>query len=112
MAIKYNANVSAGQPFETYESRDVNLANEALDKPSAFVGEGVIYTVTINDDHNEMLPSTFVADLEMDGVKIITGQVFDASVYDPVTFLLTLPFIVPETLGNHTIRLVWAEQIL
>jgi len=112
MAIKYLGNISAGQPLEIFESREVNLANEALDKPSAFEGETVIYTVTINDDHNEMLPSTFVADLEMDGVKIITGQVFDASVYDPITFLLTLPFIVPETLGSHIIKLIWAEQIL
>jgi len=112
MAIKYLGNVSAGQPFNAGESRDVLISDEALDKPSAFEGETVVYTVTIKDDQNEMLPSTFVADLEMGSTKVITGQVFDASVYDQATFLLTLPWTVPAIPGNHTVKLVWAEQIL
>ena len=112
MTIKYSGNVSAGQPFETGESREVNLANEALDKAISFEGETVIYTVTIKDDQNVALPANFVVDLEINTVKVITGQAFDASVYDPATFLLTLPWIVPATPGAHTVRLVWAGQII
>lgn len=112
MTIKYNGFYSAGQAFETGESRDVTLAGEALDKAIAFAGETVVYTVTIKDDQNVALPVSFVADLEIDSVKVITGQVFDASVYDPVTFLLTLPWAVPATPGSYTVKLVWAEQII
>jgi len=113
MAIKYNGSSSAGQPFEAAEARAVIITGEALDKPLAYEGDTVVYTATAKDDHDEMLPSTFVADLEVNGTKVITGQVFSAAVYDPITFLLTLPWVVPEIpAGNYTVKLTWAEQIL
>ena len=112
MTIKYNGFYSAGQAFETGESRDVTLAGEALDKAIAFAGETVVYTATVKDDLAAALPATFVANLLINGTEIISNQILDAVVYDPVAFLLTLSWLVPAAVGSFSVKLSWDEQII
>ena len=111
MAI-YNAGNSDGQPLEIIGTKTVVITNEALNKASAQVGESVTYSVTIKDDLGAGLPATFVVDLELNGTKIIEGQVLNVGVYAPVIGVLTLPFIAPANPGSHTVRLAWAEQTI
>ncbi|NVM22857.1 MAG: hypothetical protein HWN68_13880 [Desulfobacterales bacterium] len=112
VAVKYLAGLSVGSPLETGETRTVDVTAEALDKSTAYEGDEVTYTATVKDNTAASLPATFVADLELDGEKVITGQVFDVAVYESATGLLTLTFTVPATLGAHTVKLVWAEQLI
>ena len=111
-AVKYLAGLSTGSPLETGETRSVDVTVEALDKATAYEGDEVTYTATVKDSTAASLPATFVADLELNGEKVIEGQAFDAVVYDQATSLLTLTFTVPATLGAHTVKLVWAEQLI
>ena len=112
MAIKYLAGESTGVAFTTEETRSVVVTLEALDKSSGYEGETVVYTATVKDDLGNALPATFVASLIMNATVLIADQVFDAVVYDPVTFELTLSFIVPAGAGSFTVKLSWAEQII
>lgn len=110
--VKYVGSESAGSPLETGETRTVDVTVEALDKATAYEGDEVTYTATVKDSIATSLPATFAADLELNGEKVITGQVFDVAVYDEATSLLTLTFTVPATVGAHTVKLVWAEQLI
>jgi len=82
------------------------------------VSEGIFedeinYSATVKDDLGNALPAAFVVDLEINGTKVITGQVLDATVYNPVTFALTLLWTVPDlSEGNYTVKLVWARQTI
>ena len=97
---------------ETVETRTVEVTDEALDKTQGYEGDEVVYTATVLDNTAEKLPATFVVDLEINGTKVITGQVLDAAVYDQTTGLLTLTWTVPADVGAFTVSLVWAEQLI
>jgi len=106
----YLAGQSVGQPFDTGSTRTVAVTAEALDVSSGFEGETVVYTATVKDDQGEALPIAFVVDLLINGTEIVSDQVLDAVVYDPITFLLTLSWIVPAGEGSFTVKLSWDEQ--
>jgi len=112
MPKKYLSDQSTGQPFGTEETRNVVVTDEALDKSSGYEGDAVVYTATLKDDQGVALPATFVADLLIDGTEVKSDQVLDAAVYDPVTFLLTLPWVVPAAVGSFSVKLSWDEQII
>ncbi|GAH49143.1 unnamed protein product [marine sediment metagenome] len=114
MAIpdKYVAGQSTGTPFETGNTVSVVVTAEALSSVSGYEGDSVTYTATVKDGAEASLPATFVADLEIDSTKVLTGQAFDVAVYDQATSLLTLVFTVPSAVGTFTVKLVWAEQLI
>lgn len=112
MSIKYLGDQSAGQPFATEETKSVVVTEEALDKSSGYEGETVVYTATVKDNLAAALPATFMADLLINGTEVKSDQVLDAAVYDPITFLLTLPWLVPAGMGSFTVKLSWPEQII
>ncbi len=112
MATTYNAGANVGQPLEIPGTKNVVVINEALDKITAYPGETVVYTANISDDSGASLPASFVVDLEINGTKVITGQALDATVHDPPTKFINLPFVVPALPGNHTVKLAWAEQTI
>ena len=109
---KYLSGSSTGQPFTTEETRTVAVTDEALDKSSGYEGETVVYTATVKDDLGNALPATFVADLLINGTELITDQILNAAVYDPITYLLTLSWQVPAAVGAFTVKLSWDEQII
>jgi len=88
----------------------VVVTNEALSEVSGYEDDSVTYTATVKDETEAPLPAYFVADLEIDSTKVITGQVFDAEHYDQETMELTLDWVVPAAVGVFTVKLVWAEQ--
>ena len=112
MTTKYLSGSSTGQPFNTQETRTVVITGEALDKSSGYEGDTVVYTATVKDDLGNALPATFVADLLINGTEIISDQIFNAAVYDPIAFLLTLSWQVPAPVGSFTVKLSWDEQII
>ncbi|GAH42970.1 unnamed protein product [marine sediment metagenome] len=107
---KYLAGSSTGTPFETGNTRSIVVTAEGLDAVNGYEGDTVVYTATVKDDLEASLPATFVADLEINSTKVITGQVFDAGVYDQGTGELTLSWTVPADVGAFTVKLTWAEQ--
>jgi len=109
---KFLSGLSTGQPFETLETRSVVVTAEALDLSQAYEGDTVVYTATVKDDLVASLPASFVATLKLNGVELITDQVFDAGVYDQGTSLLTLSFTVPAAQGVFDVKLSWDEQII
>ena len=109
---KYLSDQSPGQPFSTEETRNVVVTDEALDKSSGYEGETVVYSATVKDDLAGALPATFVANLLINGTEIISNQILDAAVYDPVAFLLTLSWLVPAAVGSFSVKLSWDEQII
>ncbi|MBA7482667.1 hypothetical protein ES707_18161 [subsurface metagenome] len=112
LPVKYVASSSTGTAFETGETRSIVVTAEANAPVSGYSGDSVTYTATVKDDLEASLPATFVADLEINSTKVITGQVFDAGVYDQGTSLLTLVWAVPADVGAFTVKLVWAEQLI
>ena len=113
MPIKFLAGTSSGAAFETYETRTVNVTAEALDVSVGYEGDSVQYTATVLDSIVEKLPAAFVATLKINGTDLVASQVFDVSVYDQATGLLTLDFMVPAApIGALTVTLDWAEQII
>ena len=110
--VKYSAGSSAGTPFETGETKSVVVTAELNDPVSGYEGDTVVYTATVKDNLEAALPATFVASLKINGTVVITDQVFDATVYDPETKLLTLSFTVPAPTGELTVVLDWAEQLI
>jgi len=112
LAIRYEAGTSAGRPFEVGETRTVVVTAELLTKASGYKGESITYTATVLDNTGAKLPNTFMVDLEINGVKVITGQMLSAAVYDPETGALTLVWTVPDITGAKTVRLVWAVQTI
>jgi len=112
MAIKYLGNVSPGTPFETGETRTVDVTLENLSVISGFEGDPVIYTATVLDNTLAKLPATFEATLKINGTDLIINQVFDVSVYDQVTGELTLNFNVPAPVGALSVTLNWIDQII
>lgn len=111
MAIKYLPIDSIGVGFDIDETRLVEVTNEDLSLYSAFQGDVVTYTATVKDSTGLALPVTFCAELMGNGYELLSVA-FQPSVYDPVTFLLTLPFTVPGAVGSYTIRLTSVVQII
>lgn len=109
---KYLSGQSTGQPFDTEETRSVVVTGESLDISSGYEGDTVVYTATVKDDQSASLPAAFVADLLIDGVEVVSDQVFDVAVYEQATGLLTLSWVVPAAVGSFTVKLSWDEQII
>ena len=112
LPVKFEAGASAGVAFDIGETETVVVTVEALSVASGYKGDSVDYTATVKDSVGNGLPATFVVDLEVNGTKVITGQVLDAAVYDPVTGALSLTWTVPDLTGSFTVKLVWAEQTI
>ncbi len=110
--IKYLVGQSTGQPFDTGETRSVDVTLESLDISSGYEGDTVTYIATVLDSTLAKLPAAFVADLLINGTKLKDAQVFDAGVYDQSTGILTLVCVVPAAVGSFTVKLDWAEQII
>ena len=111
MAVKYLAIDSTGVPFDAEEVRTVDVTDEVLSQPSGFEGDVIIYTATVKDSIGLALPDTFTAELKGDGA-VLASVAFQLSVYDPVTFLLTLDFTVPAIVGAFIIKLTSVDQII
>ena len=112
IGIKFLAGSSVGTPFESGESRTVDVSAENLTAVTGYEGDSVTYTATVLDSTVAKLPAAFVATLKINGTELITDQVFDAGCYDQGTGLLTLVFTVPASVGVYTVVLEWAEQII
>lgn len=111
MTIKYLAIDSTGVALDVDETRTVNVTNEALDASLGFEGDVITYTATVKDSTGAAMPITFCAELMINGTEL-ASVAFQASVYDPVTFLLTLPFTVPAPTGSFTVKLTSVDQII
>lgn len=109
---KYVVGQSTGTPFETGETKSVVVTTESLSAASGYEGDTITYTATVKDESEGSLPATFVVDLEIDSTKVVTAQALDAGVYDQGTQELSLDFTVPAAVGNFTVKLVWAEQLI
>lgn len=112
MPIKFLAGASTGSPFETYETRTVDVTLEALSAVNGYEGDVITYTATVLDSVLDKLPATFVATLKINGTDLIADQVLDAGVYDQGTGELSLDFTVPAAVGPFTVTLDWDEQII
>jgi len=110
--IKYLGNVSPGTPFETGETRTVNVTAENLSAVSGFEGDIITYTATVLDSAVEKLPDTFEATLKINGTDLIVDQVFDAAAYSQASGELSLDFTVPATVGALSVTLNWIDQII
>lgn len=111
MAIKFLAIDSTGQPFEAGEVRTVDVTNELLSQSGGFEGDWIQYTATVKDNLGVALPTAFGAQLMGNGYEL-ASVTFQPSVYDPLTFTLTLDFIVPAIVGSFTIHLTSVDQII
>ena len=111
MGIKYLAIDSAGVPFDTDETRTIDVTVEGLSLSSGFEGDVIDYTATVKDSTGVAMPVTFCAELMINGTEL-ASVAFQASVYDPVTFLLTLPFTVPAAVGSFTVKLTSVDQVI
>jgi len=113
MPIKYLGGESTGVELTVYETRYVNVTNEAVTPTSAFEGDTVTYTATVLDDAGEALPSSFKVSLKINGTTVISEQELTSDVYDPSTGELTLEFTVPELgAGTFTVKLTWETQVI
>lgn len=113
MSIKYGSDQSGGVIFTQGETRYVYVSDEAIVPTSGYAGDMIEYTAIVKDSENEALPATFVMDLMFNAAAVIPGQVLNAVVYDPITFILTLSFSCPTgNIGANTVKLQWAEQII
>lgn len=110
MTIKFLAGASTGAPFETGETRSVDVTLESLSASSGYENDVITYTATVLDSVLAKLPAIFVASLKINGTDLITDQVFDAAVYDQATGELSLDFTVPAAIGSFSVTLDWAEQ--
>lgn len=110
--IKYLGSISTGTAFETGETRSVDVTGEINAPLSGFEGDAIVYTATVLDSAAAKLPASFEATLKLNGTDLIIGQVFDATVYDQATGLLTLNFVVPAPVGAFDVTLNWADQII
>jgi hypothetical protein len=81
-----------------------------------YEGETITYTATVKDNKDETLPEAFIATLRINGTPLVNNQVFNSSVYDPETGLLTLQFDVPTDIelppANYIVKLTWATQVI
>ena len=112
MAIKFLSGSSTGTAFDTGETRTVTVSAENLSAVSGYEGDTVTYTATVLDSTVVGVPATFVATLKINGTNLIIDQVFDVGVYTPGSGALSLAFTVPAAIGNFTVSLDWAEQII
>ena len=110
--IKYLGNVSPGTPFETGETRTVNVTLENLSAVSGFEGDTITYTATVLDSVVEKLPATFEATLKLNGTDLVIDQVFDAVAYNQATGELSFDFDVPSSVGAFDVTLNWIDQII
>lgn len=111
MTIKYLAIDSTGAPFDTNETRTVDVTNEAVSVSSGFEGDVIDYTATVKDSMGIAMPVTFCAELMINGTEL-ASVAFQASVYNPGTFLLTIPFTVPAPVGSFTVKLTSVDQVI
>ena len=111
MAIKYFAIDSTGLGFDIGETRTVDVTNEALSLPSGFESDVIVYTAIVEDEIGEALPVTFCAELKGDGL-LLASVAFQSSVYDQVTHILTLDFLVPDVPGSYVVKLTSVDQII
>lgn len=111
MSVKYLAIDSTGEPFTTDETRTVDVTLENLTASSGFEGDVVTYTATVKDSTAIALPVSFVVELMINGTQL-ASVAFAPSIYDPVTFLLTIPWTVPADLGAFTVKLTSVDQII
>ena len=119
--IKYVGSSSTGKALLKGGTRQVLVTAEALVTPyepddDGFAGDTITYTATVLDSKSQKINVAFIASLKVNGTVLIASQVFNSSVYDQGTGLLTLAFIVPDdtTLpeGDYTVKLEWASQII
>jgi len=111
MSETYKKGESAGVAFAALPFRTVVVTDEVLDVSEGIFEDEINYSAIVKDDLGSALPAAFVVDLEINGTNVITGQVLDATVYNPATFVLTLLWTVPDlSEGNYTVKLVWARQ--
>ena len=111
MAIKYLGDQSTGTPFETGETRTVDVTSEDLTSASGFEDDVITYTATIKDSTAAALPVTFGVRLKLNGTEL-ASVVLDGTVYTPGTFAFVLPFTVPAAVGAFTVTLEWVDQII
>jgi len=111
MTIRYLAIDSTGISFDAGETRTVEVTNEALSASSGHVGETITYTATVKDNTGVALPTNFRAELMMNGTQLVQKK-FKPSVYNSVTFLLTLYFSVPQLWGSFIVKLHSEEQVI
>ena len=109
---RYLAGESTGTPFGVGITSNVIVTDELNTPVSGHEGDTVVYTATVKDDVGGTLPASFVASLKINETLVITDQVFDVAVYDDVTGLLTLSWTVPAPVGELTVKLVWAQQLI
>jgi hypothetical protein len=91
---------------------DVVVTNEDLSVHFGFEWDEVTYTATVLDEDDGKLPASFVVNLRLDGVLVVSDQALDASVYSQSTGLLTLVWYVPSGFGEGTVDLQWLEQVI
>jgi hypothetical protein len=89
---------------------DVLVTDEDLSVHFGFEWDEVTYTATVLDEDANKLPASFVVNLRLDGVPVVSNQALDSSVYSQSTGLLTLVWYVPSGFGEGTVDLQWAEQ--
>ena len=111
MTVKYLAIDSTGVPFDTDEIRTVDVSAEWLSSGSGFAGDNITYRATIYDSATEAMPATFVAELMINGTQL-ASVAFEASVYDPISKVFTLPFTVPAAVGSFTVKLTSVDQVI
>ena len=111
MTVKYIAIDSTGVAFDTDETRTVNVTGEGLSASSGFEGDVIDYTATVKDSTDAAMPITFAAELMINGTEL-ASVAFQASVYNPSTFLLTIPFTVPAAVGSFTVKLTSVDQVI
>lgn len=112
IGIKYLAGSSVGTAYEIGETRSVLVTDESVSVVSGYEDDIVTYTATVLDSTAAKLPATFVVTLKLNGTDLIIDQVFDGAVYSQTTGELNLEFTVPASVGEFTVTLHWAEQII
>jgi len=112
IGIKYLAGSSLGTAFETGETRSVIVTLESVSAVSGYEDDVITYACTVLDSEAETVPAAFVATLKVNGTNLIVDQAFDAGVYSQATGVLSLDFTVPASVGEFSVTLNWAEQVI
>lgn len=98
--------------YTTVTEKAVIVTDEDLNFHFGFEWDEITYTATVLDEDNDKLPASFVMNLRLDGVLVVSDQALDSSVYSQSTGLLTLVWYVPSGFGEGTVDLQWAEQTI
>ncbi|MCJ7768723.1 hypothetical protein MUP79_10080 [Candidatus Bathyarchaeota archaeon] len=91
---------------------DVVITDEDLSVHFGFEWDEITYTATVLDEDGAKLPASFVVNLRLEGVLVVSDQALDSSVYSQSTGLLTLVWHVPSGFGPATVDLQWAQQVI